>query len=391
MPPVDRHKTIERKLADARARLTRVSPDRLDAVRDGGALIVDVRDTEQRRQQGSLPGAITIDLTVLEWRLAPTGGGEYPGRQVVLVCSEGFSSSLAAARLIDLGVDATDLEGGYQAWLGAQDVGPTAAPGEEVIALEDVHVVRRGTHLLDGASWAVHAHERWVVFGPNGAGKTTMLQVASTYLPPTSGAVRVFGRTRGTFDVRPMRERIGYAGMGPATHVKARFTGLEIVVTGKYASFVATRFHEYEDVDWDRARDLLERLAAGYLADQTFGTMSAGERQRVMVARSLMTDPDLLLLDEATTGLDLGAREQLVGALGGFAADGTSPPTVLVTHHVEEIPPGFDRIALMSRGRIIGAGPVGETLTSEAVSDAFGMDLAVRREGDRWHAVRARP
>ncbi|NND84198.1 MAG: ATP-binding cassette domain-containing protein [Acidimicrobiia bacterium] len=191
--------------------------------------------------------------------------------------------------------------------------------------------------------------------------------------------------------MRPLRERIGYAGMGPRAHVKARFTGLEIVVTGKHASFVATRFHEYEDADWGRARELLERLAAGYLADQTFGTMSAGERQRVMVARSLMTNPELLLLDEATTGLDLGAREQLVAALGGFAADGDAPPTVLVTHHVEEIPPGFDKIALIAEGRIVASGSTDDTLTSEAVSEAFEMDLAVRREGDRWHAVRARP
>ena len=391
MPGVDAPTTIDAKLAAARARLDRVRPEHLEQVRASGALIVDIRDTGQRRQQGSLPGALALDLTVLEWRLAPTGGDAHPGRRVVLVCSEGFSSSLAAARLLDLGVDATDLEGGYQAWarLRRDDLG--RGTGDEVIALEDVHVVRQGKHLLDGVSWVVRDHERWIVFGPNGAGKTTMLQVASTYLPPSSGTLRVFGRTRGTFDVRPLRSRIGYAGMGPRAHVKGRFTGLEVVVTGKHASFVATRFHEYEDDDWARARELLDQLAATYLADQPFNTMSAGERQRVMVARSLMTEPDLLLLDEATTGLDLGAREQLVGALGGFAADDTSPPTVLVTHHVEEIPPGFDRIALMSEGRVVAAGPPDDTLTSEAVSEAFRMDLAVRREGDRWHAVRARP
>ncbi|NND85023.1 MAG: ATP-binding cassette domain-containing protein [Acidimicrobiia bacterium] len=194
---MDLPETIEERLAAARARLDRVRPEHLAAAMTEGALVVDVRDSEQRRQQGSLPGSVTVDLTVLEWRLAPTGGGEHAGRRVVLVCSEGFSSSLAAARLRDLGVDATDLEGGYQAWLRSQtpDAGDPAT-GTEVVVLDDVHLVRQGKHILDGVDWEVRGNERWVVFGPNGAGKTTMLQVASTYLPPTSGTMRIFGRKR---------------------------------------------------------------------------------------------------------------------------------------------------------------------------------------------------
>lgn len=257
-----------------------------------------------------------------------------------------------------------------------------------VFSLEDVRLVRSGKKILDGITWAVNEHERWVVFGPNGAGKTTVLQVASSYLPPTSGTVYLFGRKRGTFDVRPERERIGYAGMGPAQFVKDRLTGLDIVVTGKHASFLDTRWHEYDDADYIRARALLDRMAGTYLIDQAHGTMSAGERQRVMIARSLMADPELLLLDEATTGLDLGAREQLVSALGEFASDPGSPPVVLVTHHVEEIPPGFTHLLLLAGGRVLDQGPLAETLTSAALSEAFGMSLSLTCADQRWHAVR---
>ncbi len=257
-----------------------------------------------------------------------------------------------------------------------------------VVSLEDVRLVRSGKKILDGITWSVHEHERWVVFGPNGAGKTTVLQVASTYLPPTAGTVHLFGRRRGTFDVRPERERIGYAGMGPAQFVKDRLSGIEIVVTGRYASFLDTRWHEYDDTDFDRALSLLHRMAAGYLAEQAYGTMSAGERQRVMVARSLMAEPELLLLDEATTGLDLGAREQLVEALGSFAADPTSPPVVLVTHHVEEIPPGFTHILLLAGGRVVDQGPLETVLTGPTLSSTFGMPLSLQHANGRWHAVR---
>lgn len=258
-----------------------------------------------------------------------------------------------------------------------------------VFSLDDVRLVRSGKKILDGITWAVHEHERWIVFGPNGAGKTTVLQVASSYLPPTTGTVHLFGRRRGTFDVRPERGRIGYAGMGPAQFVKDRLTGLDIVVTGKHASFLDTRWHEYEDADFDRARLLLDRMAADYLTDQSFGTMSAGERQRVMIARSLMGDPELLLLDEATTGLDLGAREQLVAALGAYAADQDSPPVVLVTHHVEEIPPGFTHILLLAEGRVVDQGPLTDVLTAGALSETFGMPLSLARVDGRWHAMRA--
>jgi iron complex transport system ATP-binding protein len=249
-----------------------------------------------------------------------------------------------------------------------------------------VSVVRDGRALIRDISWGVRRHERWVVLGPNGSGKTTMLQVASTYLGPTSGTVRLLGRTRGTVDVRVLRERVGYVGAGPARMIRDRLPAIEIVVTGRHASFVDSRWHDYEDRDWELARELLERFGADHLADRRYGTLSTGEKQRVFIARSLMTRPEVLLLDEAMTGLDLGARERLVSSLAGLAADPESPAAVLVTHHVEEIPPGFGHIALMSGGRLLGGGPIDTVLTGESLSECYGENLEIDDVGGRYTA-----
>lgn len=255
-----------------------------------------------------------------------------------------------------------------------------------MIALEGVSVVRDGRALLDDIDWAVQRHERWVVLGPNGAGKTTMLQVASTYLGPTRGTVRLLGETFGKVDVRDLRRRIGYAGAAPAQLVREYLPALEIVVTGKYASFVAERWNDYSEEDWDVASHQLDRLAAGRLAKRRFGSLSTGEKQRVLIARSLMAKPEVLFLDEATTGLDLGAREALVASLGDLASDPTSPAAVLVTHHVEEIPIGFDHIAMMSEGKLVAAGPIASVMTSDSLSSCFGQSLRLERHSDRYTA-----
>lgn len=260
----------------------------------------------------------------------------------------------------------------------------------EVIALEGVAVIRDGRRLLDRIDWTVHGHERWVVLGPNGAGKTTMLQVASTYLTPSRGTVRVLGHTRGRFDVRVLRERIGYAGAGPAAMVRTSLPALEIVVTGRHAAFVDSRWHDYTDGDWAMAGDCLGRLGARHLAERTFGTLSAGEKQRVLIARSLMTDPDVLLLDEATTGLDLGAREELVASLADLATDPHSPAVALVTHHVEEIPQGFTHIVMLDAGRVIASGEIEDTLTADSLSTCFGVPLRLDRHHDRYRAWKER-
>ncbi len=261
-----------------------------------------------------------------------------------------------------------------------------AVDRSEVLALEGVSVVRDGRYLLSDVDWKVHRHDRWVLLGPNGAGKTTMLQVASTYLGPTRGTVRLLGETHGKVDVRTLRERVGYVGSGPAKMLRDRLPAIDIVITGKHASFVDARWHEYDDEDWEFARLLLQRMQAGHLADRLYGTLSTGEKQRVFIARSLMTRPEVLLLDEAMTGLDLGARERLVASLGDLAADPESPAAVLVTHHVEEIPPGFDHIALMARGTIIVDGPIDAVLTAESLSECYEEDLSVERLGRRYRA-----
>lgn len=256
----------------------------------------------------------------------------------------------------------------------------------EVIALEDVSVVRDGRQLLRNVDWEVHRHERWVVLGPNGAGKTTMLQVASTYLGPTAGTVRLLGSAYGKVDVRDLRERIGYAGAAPGMLVREDLPALEIVVTGRHASFVSARWSDYSDDDWDGASRRLAILAAGHLSDRRFGSLSTGEKQRVLIARSMMTHPEVLLLDEAMTGLDLGAREKLVASLSDMATDPTSAAVVLVTHHVEEIPVGFGHILLMSRGAVIASGPIEEVMTPESLSECFGQELLLEQRDGRYTA-----
>ncbi len=256
----------------------------------------------------------------------------------------------------------------------------------EVIALSKVSVVREGRFLLEEVDWIVHDHERWVLFGPNGAGKTTLLEVASTYLAPTRGTMEVLGGPRGKVDVRDLRQHIGYAGAGPAALVRSHLPALEIVVTGKHAAFVDSRWHDYTESDWDAARGHLRRFAADHLAARTYGTLSAGEKQRVLIARSLMTDPRLLLLDESMTGLDLGAREQLIVSLGDFAADPQSPAVVLVTHHVEEIPSGFTHILMLAHGKAVASGPMAETLTAEMLTSSFGLPLRLELVDGRYRA-----
>jgi iron complex transport system ATP-binding protein len=231
-----------------------------------------------------------------------------------------------------------------------------------------------------------------VVLGPNGSGKTTLLRVASLYLHPSSGSVEVLGHRLGRVDVRRLRTRIGLT--SPALHDMLRpdITALDVVMSAREAA-LETWWHSYGPDDRVHAVELLERTGTAALAPRAFGTLSSGERQRVLLARSLWGQPGLVLLDEPTAGLDLGAREDLVARLAHLADDPTTPPTVLVTHHVEEVPPGFTHALLLRRGRVLATGDIGEVLTAAALSETFGLALRVDRRAGRYaaRAVTGRP
>jgi len=257
--------------------------------------------------------------------------------------------------------------------------------GDTALRLTGVGVRRDGRALLDGVDWAVAPDERWVVLGANGSGKSTLLRIAALQLHPSSGEVEVLGERLGHTDVRALRQRIGYAAAALADSLRPTIAARDVVMTARYAA-LEPWWHEYGDDDRAEALDRLARLGVDHLADREFGTLSSGERQRVLVARTLMGDVGLVLLDEPNAGLDVGGREWLVAGLDDLATDPGTPATVLVTHHVEEIPPSFTHALLVRAGRVLAAGPIAETLTSDALSATFDLPLVVHRRGRRWTA-----
>ena len=224
-----------------------------------------------------------------------------------------------------------------------------------------------------------------MVLGRNGSGKSSLLRIASLYLHPSEGTVDVLGQRLGRTDVRTLRTRIGVASAGMADMLRADLTPVEVVMTAKHAA-LEPWWHRYDDADRARARTSLEQVGVGELADRSFSTLSSGERQRVLLARTLMPEPGLVLLDEPTAGLDLAGREDLVAGLAQLAADPSTPPTVLVTHHVEEIPGGFTHLLLLAEGRVMAAGPLDEVLDADSLSACFGLPLGLERRHGRWWA-----
>lgn len=255
----------------------------------------------------------------------------------------------------------------------------------DVLEFADVTLVRSNQKLLDDITWSVADGERWVILGPNGAGKTTLLQIAASQIHPSSGYASVLGEILGMVDVFELRPRIGLTSAALADRIPPRERVIDAVRTAAYGQVGRWR-ETYDPVDDTQARELMKRLGIDHLADRTFGTLSEGERKRTQIARALMTDPELLLLDEPTAGLDLGGRETLVATLGEIAADPVSPATILVTHHVEEIPPAFSHALLLSRGRVVAAGPIRQTLTADNLSACFGLPLNVTSDDGRWSA-----
>jgi iron complex transport system ATP-binding protein len=266
---------------------------------------------------------------------------------------------------------------------------PAPTPPDETeppaVDLRDVGIRRDGRWLLRDVTWRIGPSDRWVVLGPNGSGKSTLLDITSLWLHPTVGTVRVLGEELGRCDVRPLRARIGVVSAALADRLRPTLTVADLVVTGLRGD-LETWWHAYTDDDRARAAVALDRAGASHLAERTFGTLSSGERQRVQLARTLVTEPALLLLDEPAAGLDLGAREDLVARLTDLAADPTMAPLVLVTHHVEEIPAGFTHALLLRDGGVVAAGPIDEVLREDTLGTTFGLPVRLATEDGRWRA-----
>jgi iron complex transport system ATP-binding protein len=246
--------------------------------------------------------------------------------------------------------------------------------------------LRRGGQVLVGPiTWSVELDERWVVIGPNGAGKTSLLRIAAAMEHPSSGTAYVLGERLGRVDMSELRSRVGLSSSALSQRVPDEEVVRDLVVSAGYA--VMGRWRErYDDVDYEQAIDMLESVGAEHLAERTYGTLSEGERKRVLIARSMMTDPELLLLDEPTAGLDLGGREDLVARLSLLANDADAPASVLVTHHVEEIPPGYSHGLLLRSGKVVASGLLDDVLTDENLSATFGLPLVVQRRRGRYTA-----
>lgn len=254
------------------------------------------------------------------------------------------------------------------------------------LSLQNITVIRDGTRLLGPISWTVAASERWIILGANGSGKSTLLRVASMHLHPSEGTVRLLGEELGRTDVRLLRTRVGYASASLADSFRPTITCRDVVMTAKYAA-LEPWWHTYTDDDRGRAERLLAERGCAEHADRTFNTLSSGERQRVLLARTLMNEPAVVLLDEPTAALDLSGRELLVRELDGLAMDPSAPAMVLVTHHVEEIPAHFTHVLLMKHGTQVTAGPLESTLTDACLSETFEMPLRVVEIDDRRFGV----
>lgn len=265
---------------------------------------------------------------------------------------------------------------------------PTTDP-DLMIDFRDVAVVREGNTLVGPVSWQVELDERWVVLGPNGAGKTTLMRMANAELFPSSGVAFVLGELLGKVEVRELSTRIGVASPALADRIPDDEIVADVVISAGY-SVIGRWREEYDDVDRAQALESLESMGAEHLADRAFGTLSEGERKRVLIARALMTDPELLLLDEPAAGLDLGGREELVERLSALAADPDSPAIVLITHHVEEIPAGFTHAMLLSEGEVVAQGLLNKVLTSRNLTKAFRQQISLSRVDGRFFARRNR-
>jgi len=254
-----------------------------------------------------------------------------------------------------------------------------------VISLRDVSVVRDGKPILSNIDWTVEGNQRWVIIGPNGAGKTTLLRIVATQIHPTTGSAQVLGKDFGHVDLHELRPRIGFASTALASRIPLMESVLNAVMTASHG--VTGRWNEqYEAIDERRALRVLSEWDLGGFADRAFGSLSDGEKKRTQIARAVMPDPELLLLDEPVASLDLASREQTVSLLGHYASNSAAPAMVMVTHHLEEIPAGFTHAMILVNGSVFAAGQIDHVLTSDNISEAFGMGIEISQVDGRYHA-----
>ncbi|MFC7442745.1 ABC transporter ATP-binding protein [Laceyella putida] len=252
-----------------------------------------------------------------------------------------------------------------------------------VIELSHVSWKREEQWILQDVSWRVKAGEHWCLVGLNGSGKTTLLRLVNGYIWPTSGSVRVLGRLFGETDVRALRKEIGWVSSSLLQQLHGHETAERIVLSGKYASIGL--YDQPTPAEWEKARSLLEMFGCGNLIQRKYDTLSQGERQRVLIARALMADPALLILDEPCVGLDLLAREQVLRMIEGIATQPDAPTLIYVTHYIEEVMPCFSKTLLLKQGCVHTQGQTSEVLTSSGLSRFFGVPLEVsRRQGRYW-------
>lgn len=257
---------------------------------------------------------------------------------------------------------------------------------QPLISLDDVTVLRSGTAILSKVSWQVMPGERWVVIGPNGAGKTTLLAILSSYLFPTLGRAEILGSKLGQVDTSELKTRIGVASSSTLDLIPGDEKVSDLILSSAYAVF-GRWIEEYDLWDESRSSALLHAFGIRELADRSFATLSEGERKRVMIARALMPDPELLLLDEPAAGLDLGGREDLLNRLALFASDPSSPATIMVTHHLEEIPVSTTHLLILKSGSVFAQGAISQVLTSENLSALYGSEIQLEVRNGRYFAL----
>lgn len=272
--------------------------------------------------------------------------------------------------------------------ISAQATAP-ADPEDLLVDMKGVSVVRDGRAIVEPMDWQVELDERWIIIGPNGAGKTTLMKLAAAQMFPTTGTVTLVGEQMGRVDLREIRTAIGMSSSAMAQRIPADEKVADIVISAGYDVMGRWR-EEYDEMDYERAVEILEQVGAYHLAEQRWGTLSEGERKRTLIARALMTDPELLLLDEPGAGLDLGGREDLIELLSQLAADPDSPAIVMITHHVEEIPPGFTHGMLLDEGQVVAQGVLEDVMTDKYLTKTFHQPIEIRQEDGRWFARRTR-